>query len=211
MTNTESYKFFMINNAIKNQAFLALKTAMNAYYPLSDSTWNTFIKFCECINVNKNEALYPSGQVPQSFAFVYQGLFRAFHIDDKGHEYNKTFFYEGCFPGSMTALLTNSATATTIDALESSIIITINFKQYRQLLLTSEDLKLFQIYYLEKNWLLTKDARENEIIQEDATQRYQRFLQEFPELNQRLAQYHIASHLGITPTQLSRIRKNNKT
>lgn len=198
----------MINNAIKQQAFLALKTAISAYHPLSDSTWNALLKFCECKSVDKNEALYPSGQVPQSFAFVYQGLFRAFNIDDKGHEYNKTFFYEGCFPGSMTALLTHSPTTITIDALEPSIIITINFKQYRQLLLTSEDLKLFQIFYLEKNWLLTKDARENEIIQEDASQRYQRFLHDFPELNQRLAQYHIASHLGITPTQLSRIRKN---
>ncbi|XPF92762.1 Crp/Fnr family transcriptional regulator [Colwellia sp. RE-S-Sl-9] len=201
----------MINNAIKNQAFLALKATINAYYPLSDSTWNTFIKFCEYKSIEKNEALYPSGQVPQSFAFVYQGLFRAFNMDNKGNEYNKTFFYERCFPGSMTALLTDSPTTITIEALEPSIIITINFKQYRQLLLTSEDLKLFQIYYLEKNWLLTKDARENEIIQEDATQRYQKFLQEFPELSQRLAQYHIASHLGITPTQLSRIRKSNKT
>lgn len=69
------------------------------------------------------------------------------------------------------------------------------------------DLKLFHIFYLEKNWLMAKDAREIEIVQENAGQRYQRFLKEYPSLNSRIPQYHIASHLGITPTQLSRIRK----
>jgi len=32
-------------------------------------------------------------------------------------------------------------------------------------------------------------------------------LNEFAQLSPRLAQYHIASHIGVTPTQLSRIRK----
>ena len=84
----------------------------------------------------------------------------------------------------------------------------IDFLAYRQLMTEKSDLKLFQIYYLEKNWLLAKDSREIEIVQEDATARYLRFIDESPALVNRLAQYHIASHLGITPTQLSRIRKN---
>jgi hypothetical protein len=44
-------------------------------------------------------------------------------------------------------------------------------------------------------------------VQEDASQRYVRFIQDYPFLVERLPQHHIASHLGITPTQLSRIRK----
>jgi hypothetical protein len=91
--------------------------------------------------------------------------------------------------------------------LEESLIFEIDFACYRQLLLEKDDLKLFQIRYLEKNWLLAKDAREIEIVQEDATTRYLRFIEEYPNLVDRLPQYHIASHLGVTPTQLSRIRK----
>ena len=75
-------------------------------------------------------------------------------------------------------------------------------------MIEKSDLKLFQIYYLEKNWLLAKDSREIEIVQDDATARYLRFIGENHRLVNRLAQYHIASHLGITPTQLSRIRRN---
>ena len=111
----------------------------------------------------------------------------------------------------MTALLTQTPTALSIEALEASTVIEINFKGFRQLLLESEDLKLFQIYYLEKNWLLRSDARDSALVQEDGSTRYLRFLREFAQLSQRLAQYHIASHIGVTPTQLSRSRKKLET
>lgn len=39
------------------------------------------------------------------------------------------------------------------------------------------------------------------------TKRYVTFLEAYPTLTKRVAQYHIASFLGVTPTQLSRIRK----
>lgn len=96
-----------------------------------------------------------------------------------------------------------------IQALEDSAIIEIDFPRFRELLYRSEDLKLFQIHYLEANWLLAKDARETQLVQQDASERYQRLLAERPQLVSRLPQYHIASHLGITPTQLSRIRRKN--
>lgn len=117
------------------------------------------------------------------------------------------FFDENTFPGSMVALLTSTPSRFTIEALEPSSIIEINFKDYRRLLIEKHDLKLFQIYYLEKNWLILKEAREIEIVQNNTTQRYKKFLAEYPSLEERLPQYHIASHLGVTPTQLSRIRK----
>jgi hypothetical protein len=42
----------------------------------------------------------------------------------------------------------------------------------------------------------------------DATERYLIFKEEHPGLEDLIPQYHIASYLGISPTQLSRIRKN---
>ena len=199
----------MNDNNIKNKALVSLKNMMDSYSPISDKTWETFKTFCDYRCVEKNGTLYQSGDLPRSFSFVYSGLFRAFITDEKGTEYNKIFFDEGTFPGSMAALLTSTPSRLTIESLEPSSVITINFKGFRKLLLEEADLKLFHIFYLEKNWLLAKDAREVEIVQEDATQRYARFLKEHASIVSRIPQYHIASHLGITPTQLSRIRKKS--
>jgi len=41
----------------------------------------------------------------------------------------------------------------------------------------------------------------------DSAERYMQFLAQYPGLEKRVKQYHIASYLGITPVSLSRIRK----
>lgn len=194
-------------NTATTVAMARLREAMHRYTPLTEETWQAFAGLCRLRALNRHQLLYRAGDIPHSFAFVVAGLLRAYTADDKGTEYNKIFFAEGQFPGSMSALLTATPSLLSIQALESCTLVEIDFRGYRQLMLAREDLKLFQIYYLEKNWLLAKDRREVEIVQEDAGQRYQRFLDEYPSICQRLPQYHIASHLGITPTQLSRIRK----
>ncbi|MBL4827916.1 MAG: Crp/Fnr family transcriptional regulator [Spongiibacteraceae bacterium] len=180
---------------------------MDSYSLLSGSTWQALKKICTFSSLEKKSVLYPCSQIPRSFAFVYSGLFRIYVCDERGREYNKRFFDEGTFPGAMSALLTSSASEFTIESLEPSLIICIDFLAFRKLLMQLSDLQLFHIFYLEKNWLLEKDAREVALVQDDATSRYLRFLEEYPRLSSRVSQYHIASHLGITPTQLSRIRK----
>lgn len=192
---------------MKEAALGALKASIDAYSAVSEDTWGALEAICRVREISRGHVLYPAGAVPDSFAFVYRGLFRVYVTDPKGNEYNKNFFDEGKYPGAMAALLTGSKSAASIEALENSIVVMIDFQRYRKLLLDRDDLKMYQIRYLEKNWLLAKDSREIEIVQEDATQRYLRFMDEHGAIATRIPQYHIASHLGITPTQLSRIRK----
>jgi CRP-like cAMP-binding protein len=194
----------MPDNSAIYQAF---KQALNAYTPISSATWQALKAVTQIKRLEKHQVLYQAGDIPSTFAWVFHGLIRGFVCDDKGNEYNKKFFDEDKFPGAMSALLTNTPSKLGFDALEETLLIEIDFLAYRKLLLEYDDLKLFQIYYLEKNWLLDKDQREIALVQQDASARYQQFLSEFPSLVERLPQYHIASHLGITPTQLSRIRK----
>ncbi len=191
----------------EEKAFFALRKSLESYSSITDETWQAFRGICKFRSLTKHSLLYRAGDIPDSYAYVYQGLVRCFVCDENGNEYNKNFFDEGKFPGSMTALLTTAPSTPSFEAIEDTLIIEIDFSAYRKLMVENDDLKLFQIYYLERNWLLAKDAREIEIVQENATTRYLRFTDKYPSLVDRLPQYHIASHLGITPTQLSRIRK----
>lgn len=61
--------------------------------------------------------------------------------------------------------------------------------------------KLAELFFVQK------EQREIDIVLLDADKRYLLFQKEFPGLENMIPQYHIASYLGITPTQLSRIRK----
>jgi len=192
----------------EKMSFRALRHSLESYAPISDESWEALRGISKFRSLTKHTLLYRAGDIPQSYAYICQGLIRCFVCDEKGKEYNKNFFDEGMFPGSMTALLISSPSMLAFETIEDTLIIEIDFPAYRKLMIEKDDLKLFQIYYLEKNWLLAKDSREIEIVQDDATARYLRFIDNNPTLVARLTQYHIASHLGITPTQLSRIRKN---
>ncbi|MCV2883424.1 Crp/Fnr family transcriptional regulator [Aestuariibacter sp. AA17] len=192
---------------MKEACLQALKAAMEGYAPLSATTWEALCEHCAVRTLPKGTMLYEAGSVPTRFGFVVNGLVRSFTINEQGHEYNKNFFAEGQFPGSMTALLTSQPSRLGFETVEESVLVEIDFKGFRTLLFSHLDLMRYHILYLEKNWLLHKDAREIELVQNEASLRYAQFIQDYPNLVDRLPLYHIASHLGITPTQLSRIRK----
>lgn len=60
--------------------------------------------------------------------------------------------------------------------------------------------KIAEFYFLEK------EQKEIEMGLLDADKRYEIFQLRFPGIESYIPQYHIASYLGISPTQLSRIR-----
>lgn len=187
-----------------------LKSVMTNYSPISEGTWQAFVSCVDYKRVTKGEVLYSLARVPNSFAFIHKGLMRAYVVDEEGNEFNKNFFAEGRFPGCMTALLKNEPSFMAIEALEECEIAVINFVKFRQVLFTHPDLMAYHILYLERHWLLEKEPKEISYLQYEAKQRYLSFIQKYQEILPRLAQYHIASYLGITPTQLSRIKKDLK-
>ncbi|MCH2084086.1 MAG: Crp/Fnr family transcriptional regulator, partial [Saprospiraceae bacterium] len=61
--------------------------------------------------------------------------------------------------------------------------------------------KIAEFYFLEK------EQKEIEMALLDADKRYLILRKRFPTIENIIPQYYIASYLGISPTQLSRIRK----
>ncbi len=53
---------------------------------------------------------------------------------------------------------------------------------------------------------LYKCRRETAFLRASAAERYAALHQDYPALEQQVAQYHIASYLGVTPETLSRLR-----
>lgn len=185
----------------------ALRRAMNTYSPLSESSWQALTHACRPQRFGKGDHLVAVGDVPRHFGFLFSGLVRAYAISPEGAEYTKIFFTEGMMPGTMAALLTGEPSKLALQALEDCRLIEIDHAQYRQLLSEHRDLLMYHCRYLEVNWILAKVPRELALAQQTATHRYEALMSEQPDLVQRLSQGQIASYLGVTPTQLSRLRR----
>lgn len=184
-----------------------LKLKFESYAPISDESWKLIENITEFQVVKKGDLLLRNGQIAKEIYFIAKGALRAFITDREGNIYNKNIFLEGDLAGSTASLIQQTPSDFAIEALEDATLIHINYKKYRELIFDNNDLKNFYIAYLEKNWVIEKEQREISIVMENATERYLDLLKKHPDISERIALHHIASHLGITPTQLSRIRK----
>lgn len=187
-----------------------LKLKFESYTLISDESWSLIESIITFQKLRKDEILLRNGQVAKNIHFVCQGALRAYVMDYDGNIYNKNIFLESDFAGSTVSYLLSTPSNFTLEALEETILINLNYSKYRQFIEKNIDLKNFYIAYLEKNWIIEKEEREVSLVMEDATERYIKLLQKHPNIDQRIQKLHLASHLGITPTQLSRIRRNIK-
>ena len=154
--------------------------------------------------------LLRSGQVAKKIHFVCSGALRAFVADSDGNTYNKNIFLDNDFAGSTVSYLRGVPSRFAIESLEETTLISLNYQKYREIIDNNTDMKDFYVAYLERNWIIEKEAREVSIVMENATDRYLKLLGQHPGIDQRIQKVHLASHIGVTPTQLSRIRKNLK-
>lgn len=187
-----------------------LKSKLDSYSPITNDSWQQIQSVITFKILNKEEVLLRNGEIAKNVYFVCKGALRAYFTNDGGDVYTKNIFFENDLAGSTVSSLLHTPSTFTLEALEKSLLISINYKKYRELIFKHEDLKNFYVAYLEKNWVIEKEQIEVSIIMENATKRYVKLLNQHPDIDQRIPQMYIASHLGITPTQLSRIRKELK-
>jgi len=151
------------------------------------------------IQVKKGEILQYKGDLHSKVYWVESGLLRSYSIDDKGKEHIYMFAPEGWIiadnvhPDEHCDLF--------IDALEDSIIV-----RNKKDIDGEHDIPklLKRVSVLQKRVIMLMSA--------SAIQRYEHFIETYPDIVQRVPQKMIASYLGITPEALSTVRsKRRKT
>lgn len=157
------------------------------------------------LRIKKNEYLVREGDIPEKIAFVISGLFRAFYLTEKAEEKTIVFRGEGRVLSAYSSFVEDENSKFSIQALEDSIILYLTITDFEELI--SGD-SIWQIitgkYYM--NIYIEKEARERELLSNDAKTNYNNFLHDYPGLINRIKHYYVASYLGISNVSLSRIR-----
>jgi len=187
-----------------------LKKFYNAVSELSEETWSAVLPLFIEGWLPKNQYFVRENEVARKMAFLESGVVRAYFVNQQGQEYNKQFFVGPSSIGGYASLLTGKPNLIPQQALTDCKIYACDFASLTRLYPTYPDLerlarKMAEHYFIEK------EKKELEIVLLDASPRYKIFQIEFPTLEQLVQQYHIASYLGISATQLSRIRHQFST
>lgn len=146
------------------------------------------------IHVKKGEIVQRKGEVNSKVYKVEKGLLRSYAIDNKGKEHIFMFASEDwCIADSQAPELPCELF---IDAIEDSTI-TIYEKETNKKRDASALFKM--IFVLQQRVLLLMSA--------SALERYEKFLETYPDIARRVPQKMIAAYLGITPEALSKLKR----
>ncbi len=191
----------------EEQYLATFKEKIISYYPVSDVAFDLFKSIAVFHHYEKGDIILHIGQVSKHINFICKGAIIAYFTDNDGNTYNKNIFLENQFAGSAVSAMLKAPSDFTLQAIEDTTVIRMDYRLYKEYIYKNDELKSFYIAYLEKNWIIDKEQREISLVMENATVRYQKLLAAYPDIDKRIPLQHIASHLAITPTQLSRIRK----
>ena len=157
-------------------------------------------------NVRKRQLILQEGDVCKHYTFVVEGCFKMYKVDERGREHNLQFAVENNWIADIGSFHSEKPSELSIEALEQSVILQIK----------KPDLLYLYTNYpkFDRNFrVLIEDAfvdlqkRVLQNISSTAEERYLDFLENFPELFNRISNVQIASYIGVTPEFLSKVRK----
>lgn len=178
---------------------------LNSFVEIPKTDLEESFKRLKHLYIKKNNYFVRTDDFPDKMAFIARGVFRVFYNTEKGDEKILVFREEGCMLSAFSAYLKNEKSWYNIQALEDSDLLYVSFSDYKKFINKSLCWQIVNSKYIEMLFI-EKEERESEFLSDNAEIRYKKFIKRYPNIENRINQYHVAAYLGITPVALSRIK-----
>ena len=146
-----------------------------------------------------------AGEVNKHVGYLQKGLVRYFVYKDD-EESTFEFTKEGEFIADYQSFNNNTVSIQNIQAIEDCEMLIINYPSVQNIFHTTKNGNLIGRHLIEHRF----DVMVNQLLavyMQNHEERYNRFIEQYSDLTQRIPQYLIASFVGIKPQSLSRIRR----
>ncbi len=180
---------------------------INDIHPLSNETFQKLLSVTKIVSYRAGEHLCELGAVNDKIFFILDGVTRTYMKEGPdAPEINKSITCSGHLASSLKSSMNNEPAKVACQALTDAVIVVVTDEDLFKL--RSESNEFSQFMYKALEFEYTKlEVSLIDLLSKDATERYLILRERIKDIDQLIPQYHIASHLGITPIQLSRIRK----
>ncbi len=181
-----------------------IKAKILSHHPMGDEAMQTMFECMTPAHYSKNTMLVRSGTTDKSIYFIEEGITRSiFHKD--GTDTTTWFSLEGDITFGMHSLYHNSPSVESIETLTDCLIYTMPIEKLNSLYEKYIDIANWgRAIHQECNILLSILFVER--LQLPPEERYERFLEHYPGLLNRVKLKYIAEFLGVSIYTLSRIR-----
>jgi CRP-like cAMP-binding protein len=138
--------------------------------------------------------------------FVFQGLLRAFYVDEKGNEITINFVRENRYATHYTAFISRTPSKYYFQCIEPTILVNLSYDHIQAGYEKYPNIERYGRLVAEAV-LMFQQKRIESFLFATAEQRYLDFIQDNPDLFSRISLSHLSSFLGIERQSLTRIRQ----
>lgn len=176
---------------------------------LSDFEKEYFMSSLAVKDVVKQEIILHQGQVSKKLYYVEFGSLRAYNINEEGKESTIMFAIQDWWVTDMNSFVNQQPALLSIETLESGQLMELDFFAMKELYIRIPKFeRFFRILF--QNAYIREQLRVLDNISFTTEQRYNRFIEKYPQIVQKVTQKQIASYLGVTPEFLSSVKKSER-
>lgn len=182
-----------------------LKKYCSNYVDLSPTEFDLFYNHFSQKSYKKGEYLLEKGTICRYRFFIGSGLIKSFSINEAGQENIHQFGIENWFVTDIESFVQKTSSKIMIQAVEDTEALAISREKLEELYHSIP--KLNQLFRVSTENMLIAIQRRSEIyMRKNSKERYEHFVNNFPNFAQRVPLKMIASYLHITPEYLSSLR-----
>ena len=179
---------------------------LNSIAEVSDELFLELQQIARFREIEAGTQIVRLGEIPSKMYMLRSGVIRCYLSTESGKEFNKSFYLPISFVASLTALIKGTPSLFVFETITNCKLYEMDYRKFTILCSKNHELTALSSNALEKV-SMKYESRLVELISLNAKERYLKLIGQIPEINDLIPQFHIASYLGITPVQLSRIRK----
>lgn len=182
-----------------------LKAQFRKVSDITDDQFDYLMKHFTRRKFRKHEFVLKEGDPVTYDYFVVKGCLKCFALDDNGKEHILQFAVEDWWISDYKSYWNEAGATLSIDCLEDCELLLLSLQDREQL---CRELHMVEHYFRKKAnaGYVALQQRILSLIKMNAAERYEQFMNQYPNLLQRIPKQLIASYLGVSRETLSRLQ-----
>lgn len=181
-----------------------LREHIEKIVPLNDEEYAFVISHFKERKYKKHQFLIQQGDPVPCHYFVLKGLLKLVFTDDTEKEHIISFAMEDWWESDFYAFYTQTKATMSLECLEDTEVLCLSLEDYKKL---CAGLQKIERFFLEKATFGFLGAQRRIIssLTSNVKERYEKLLNQYPSLVQRVPKSLIAAYLGVSRETLSRL------
>jgi len=182
---------------------IALRNHFEKITPLTDPEFEYILSHFTPKKLKKHQFLIQEDDVVSNDYFVVKGLLKAYHVNKDGKEHIMQFAMEDWWITDYQAYFSQTKATLNIDCIEEVELLCLSLQNRDKI---CSELHKIEHFFRRKSNLgyIALQRRILSLLNDNAKERYEQLLFNYPNLFQRVPKTLIASYLGVSRETLSR-------